>query len=1215
MGQCKRWLFGFSLIIITSSACTPVSAQTGRVYHTVAVVGNLADLDNAETWSLALDSLLDGLGHNHTVLLAGDLVPGKDFPPDTRKLVMCIERLRNPENRRIILIPGDRDWADSGADGWSMVKALEDEISPLLGNDVKWPLRGGCPGPERISLDLTLNLVVLNTQWWNHPHDKPRPASASCDIATREEVIEELKDELDASAYGNLIMAGHYPVISNGEYGGSFPVSKWLFPIPLASTMYTAYRQNVGTPKEIVNSEYNSFVREAEDILKEYNSLLYVSGHERNREVFTYFNNILVNSGAPEAGKYVRERRETLFASSDPGIVLLDFDSDGNVFARNYEYDGKGFHKGSEVHCMQAPCKVPVQDVIVNERLVPCLDDAHVLTEMQEEHPGMVQVVPNRNYRAGGFQRTFLGEHYRAAWTSEVTLPVLDLDQVAGGLRPYAYGGGTQTISLKMDGEDGYDYVFRSVDKDPSGALKYDLRKSFISVALKDQTTSQHPFGSVVASALLDRAGILHPRPSPWVMADDEKLGPFRSMFGNLIGTLEEFPSGSKDVYRTFNDADEVSRTVHMYRMLLEDGGNSIETSEYLRARLMDILLGDCSRHEDNWKWAGYRYGQGWLYRPVPRDRDMVFALWDGVIPWIADRGWAKPDAENFDYEIKGMRSLTWQSRHMDRFLLNEAGPADWLEQSAIIQAQLTDSVIKAALNELPQGISDSRSMEIEGKLIARLKDMDAYALQYSNMISKQVDVVGTINDDKFYLNRNPDGSVEVRVTGPSSNNGDTLLYVRRFDPEVTDEIRLFGLPGNDSIWITGTAKRSILTRVVPGYGDDFVSDSSDVGGTGRQTKVYTRETNDVIEGAKEFKKVKVPKPAAYEYRIDQFQYNTYSPKLYLFYTGDDGLLLNGGIKFTRHHYNKPDFSATHNFEARISTLGNYRMAYQGVFRHFIDKLDLLVNIEGDKNRRFNYFFGVGNETENDDVLRKAGYYSLSNSRVFGEIGLQQQFWTRSRFVLLLNLSSNSGNQRSGTILDDYELPVLGTDPLRICKVGMHVDLDFRDTEILPTKGMRLLIESWNAWLLNEPGDYTYSRGIMEWYGTARTVTIGLRVGGWTGSEQRPYYDTDYLGQNSFLRGYRKRRFTGSGAFYFNSNIRIQVVDNTDWFIPHKIGVNLFFDTGRIFEPLIPSSKWHIGYGAGLYVVPVREQYTIAFSIGFSEEEKGLFRFLFGKAF
>ena len=64
-----------------------------------------------------------------------------------------------------------------------------------------------------------------------------------------------------------------------------------------------------------------------------------------------------------------------------------------------------------------------------------------------------------------------------------------------------------------------------------------------------------------------------------------------------------------------------------------KDDKNKIDEIELLKARLIDILIGDRDRHSDQWKWAAY-YKDGIRYwKPIPRDRDFAFCLYDGFVP------------------------------------------------------------------------------------------------------------------------------------------------------------------------------------------------------------------------------------------------------------------------------------------------------------------------------------------------------------------------------------------------------------------------------------------------------------------------------------------------------------------------------------------------------------------------------------------------------
>ena len=56
-----------------------------------------------------------------------------------------------------------------------------------------------------------------------------------------------------------------------------------------------------------------------------------------------------------------------------------------------------------------------------------------------------------------------------------------------------------------------------------------------------------------------------------------------------------------------------------------------IDQLAFARARLLDLLVGDWDRHEDQWRWAKFKQDDDIkLYRPIPRDRDNVFFWSDG---------------------------------------------------------------------------------------------------------------------------------------------------------------------------------------------------------------------------------------------------------------------------------------------------------------------------------------------------------------------------------------------------------------------------------------------------------------------------------------------------------------------------------------------------------------------------------------------------------
>ena len=149
----------------------------------------------------------------------------------------------------------------------------------------------GCPGPEVVDVSPNLRLIVINTQWWLHPFDIPEAPDADCSNLTKEEFIESLEEAIEESVGKNILIIGHHPIISTGIYGGHMTFQKHLFPfadvkpgnripVPVLGSFYAAYRQNVGTVRDMANENYQEFINEMSDILSRHPGLIYASAHD-----------------------------------------------------------------------------------------------------------------------------------------------------------------------------------------------------------------------------------------------------------------------------------------------------------------------------------------------------------------------------------------------------------------------------------------------------------------------------------------------------------------------------------------------------------------------------------------------------------------------------------------------------------------------------------------------------------------------------------------------------------------------------------------------------------------------------------------------------------------------------------------------------------------------------------------------------------------------
>lgn len=248
---------------------------------------------------------------------------------------------------RAVFVPGNHDWARMGADGWNSVRRAESFIRQNgQGLSVQLPA-DGCPGPEVVEIGATVRLVLLDTQWWLHRPDfpKPRDPASSCPADSESEVESRLAAVLAEGTGRQVIVAGHHPLATAGEHGGHFPITthlfplralkKWLWiPLPLLGSIYPIARAN-GITSQDLSGGTNQRMRAAFGrAMLAHPPLLFAAGHDHALQVFRGpFARFSVVSGAGinHHEGAVGWNDSTLYASSSPGYMRVDISPGGRV--------------------------------------------------------------------------------------------------------------------------------------------------------------------------------------------------------------------------------------------------------------------------------------------------------------------------------------------------------------------------------------------------------------------------------------------------------------------------------------------------------------------------------------------------------------------------------------------------------------------------------------------------------------------------------------------------------------------------------------------------------------------------------------------------------------------------------------------------------------------------------------------------------------------
>jgi len=451
-------------------------------------------------------------------------------------------------------------------------------------------------------------------------------------------------------------------------------------------------------------------------------------------------------------------------------------------------------------------------------------------------------VAPQDRYEVGTFKEGIFGDKYRDIWTTPLEVPVIDLDETAGGLTPIDRGGGLQTTSLNLRGEDGHFYVLRSVDKSAALSLPEGFRGTFINSITQDQMSSLNPVGALIVPPLSKAAGILHTHPTLVIIPDSPRLGEYRDEFARMLAQFERKPDEDQSEAERFGYSENIVGTTKLLEDLRDDNDNRVDEWAYARVRLFDMLIGDWDRHDEQWRWAEFETEDGIRFVAVPKDRDFAFVKFDGFINRLGRKTGdiMLRRLVDFNERIPDVLGLNWQGSKPDLRFTASLTRNDWVAIADSLKNALTDEAIEEAVRTWPDAVFDRIGSMTIRNLQASRDQLPSVASEYYDILAETVDVVGSNKHERFEVTRlNADETrVVVRKT---KKEGDVVreLYHRVFRHDETNELRLYGLDGSDQFIVEGEADDGILVRMIGGDGADRFEDRSEVGGLGHMTRAH----------------------------------------------------------------------------------------------------------------------------------------------------------------------------------------------------------------------------------------------------------------------------------------------------------------------------------------------------------------------------------------
>ncbi|TDO71443.1 calcineurin-like phosphoesterase family protein [Flavobacterium chryseum] len=1225
----------YSLVITLSllSSCATHKAQYGKnvsanetdnatdsikIAHTIYLVGDAgnADQEQAQQTLELLHTKLKKSNKKATLLFLGDNIYPKGFPSnnDAAEKDLAETKLTNQLKLtkgfkgKTIFIPGNHDW-------YSGIKGLElqsDFVTKYLNDKKAFMPRKGCP-IEDVKIDSTSTLITIDSEWFLEEWDNHPTINDNCDIKTREDFFDELENLLTKNQEKTVVVAIHHPLLSNGTHGGQFSLEKQLFPLenkiplPVIGSFINLIRKTSGiNSQDIQNKQYTIYVKRIKTLLQGQKNVIVVSGHDHNLQYVNKENIKQIISGAGSKSEATRAINPTEFSYGGNGYATLTLFKSG---------DAKVTFFGNENN----------KEKMLFEQEIIKAKEINWAATVDNKFPATVttSIYSKKMTDKSLFHKFLFGQHYRKYYSLPITAKTATLDTLMGGLKPIREGGGHQSVSLRMSDSKGREYVLRAMKKSATVFLQSvafkdqyivnEFEDTYTENFLLDFYTTSHPYAPFVIGDMADQLGISHTNPVLYYIPKQNGLKEFNSNFGDELYMVEERPAENHLDAKNFGKPSNIISTEDMMANLHKDEKYSVDEKEYIKARLFDMLIGDWDRHSDQWRWGEYKKGDKVTYKPIPRDRDQAFVKYDGALLSILMNIPALRHMRSFKNKIDNVKWLSREPYPMDLAFLKTADEKDWLEQAKFIQENLSDSDLDNAFKNMPKEVQDGTIEDIKRKLKNRKKDLQKYASEYSDVLSRTVMIAGTDKKDKFVLNHNAKKSIEIQVYR-IKKEGDELVYTKTVTDAKTKNLWIYGLDDADVFEVTGDQKSKIKIRLIGGQNNDTYNIEN-----GKKVIVYDFKSKENTYNLDS--KTQTQLTDDYDvnlYNYEKPKYNVVSGLPNIGFNPDDGVKVGINLNYTVNNFKQNPYTQRHVINAfyYFATGGlefNYVAHFPGLLGKWVIDVESLYTTP---NFAMNYF-GYGNESQYDDDVsmdynrvRIRKFNASAAVRHVGRYGSEfsvQPIFQRMKVEETENRFIDTPNIINPNVFDTQNYG------------GLKVKYLFKNADFAakPTLGMAFMIAAtWTTNLNDTKKNFPTLESVLGFTHkldhNGKLVLATYIKGKAILNNNYEFYQGAVLGGDTDLRGYRNERFLGSSYFSQSSDLRFSIGKIRRTIAPFTYGILGGFDYGRIWLDGEDSRKWHQDYGGGLWLNAIN---IITARISYFKSPDEVGRVIFGAAY
>jgi hypothetical protein len=1189
----------------------PIRQQ--KISHQIIITGDAGHSKGISPKMMhMMEQLSAEAGTNSTLLLLGDNINSisENKSPqnlDTQANLLLAE-MANTFKGQTYYIPGDLEWRKNNQAGVDQIeKWWQDHVE---GDEDTFIPDDGCPGPEVEELTDKLVLIAFDSRWFIENWNRNEIHNESCDIRNRDDLLLELRNEIKSYYHThNIILAMHHPVFSTGRRGGYSCFKDHIFPfsdidghipipLPVLGSAITFLKKKIPGRQDILHPVYQELAKTIDHFNRDYPGMIVVSAHDFNLQYLRDKVQHYIVSGALVDHAPVSLSDSAFFTYGNLGVARLNIFDDGSVDLEFIRPDAQAN-----------------PEIIFRRNLKNALPTVEEMTP--EEFPLFNQVEDSItttviiDERVKRFNTTIWGELNTELFYTPVKMPILNLDTAKGGLEPFRRGGSNQTNSVRLRDSLGQLYQIRSIKKNPDKLVPYPFNKTFLTNFADKQLTAGNPYGAFTLAPMEEAIGIYHSNPELFYIPKQPALVEYNDL-GNQVYLLEERPDEDWSSLDSYGNAKNIIGHFNFREDLFKNHKTKVDQPLALRSRLFDMLIGDWDRHDDQWRWAEFEKEDGTvLYQVVPRDRDQTYAIYGGLIPNYARTTLPFFQAlQRFEEDIKP-KNVIWlnrQARNFDRLYLNELEWPVWEQEVKQIQKNITDNVINEAVNRFPSEIkAKGIDQDIAQKLRSRRDNLLQTARIYYNFLYKKVEVPSTHQDNVFEVERLNDEKTIVKVYElRDDENKRDLIYERVFSTNITEEIILYGLDGDDTFIVKGDVNKGPKIRLVGGNGSDTFEDYSHVRGLVKKTLVYDvrSETSTLKTSSETANRLSNKyKFNHYRYKGHKLNYGFIVPTFG--FNNDEGFLLNA--LFTGKTYS---YRQTQDHNLFISyAFGNQGVEfnYSGVYSDVFGELALTVNAIVRRPKFVFNFFGFGNDTERefDDI----NFYRVSQEQVYFAPGIRRYLYnsTQAYFSFQPTFDRIKIRRLKDDFLSDnltqVNPQVFETQTFLGAKLGFTYQIVDKPT--FPRRGIYFDSNlSWNNQVTGENNHYYNVGGKFGFYqpiGRNSGAVIASQLGFEHLIGDFNLYYATRIGGNTSLRGFSNERFTGRTSFYHITDIRASLFMIPIAKLPTTFGVTAGFDYGRVWIDNENSEQWHTSYGGQIWLCPY-DYFVLSTGLFFSQD-------------